>query len=176
MFEDPEMQSPLKKFPKLMFGEDMQTVYGNSWTGAKVAFGGHCYGGDTRNYPNSGPYEHIPPAKWDHWQWQSEGYRRCCTSVSWPAEALALRMLHAEKIWDHDAFFDYVDRWMTEDNSQTARELIRIAGAADDPKIQFYARATWWVKAKRTRDPFVQDMWDRYRNHLPQAGQTSRQN
>ena len=22
--------------------------------------------------------------------------------------------MHAEKVWDHDAFFAYVDRWMTE--------------------------------------------------------------
>ena len=26
--------------------------------------------------------------------------------------------MHAEKYWDHDAFFSYVDRWMTEDDTQ----------------------------------------------------------
>jgi hypothetical protein len=32
-----------------------------------------------------------------------ESYRRCCTSAGWVARALALRLMHAERMWSHDA-------------------------------------------------------------------------
>ena len=44
-----------------------------------------------------GPYEHTPPSQWKAGQNTSESYRRCCTSVGWVAQALALRLMHAEK-------------------------------------------------------------------------------
>ena len=58
------------------------------------------------------------PRKWGAGQNTSESYRRCCTSVGWVAQALALRLMHAEKAWNHDAFFDYVDRWMFENDAE----------------------------------------------------------
>ena len=48
----------------------------------------------------------------------NESYRRASTSHGWVGEALAARIMHAEKYWDHDAFFSYVDRWMTEDDTE----------------------------------------------------------
>ena len=45
---------------------------------------------------NWGPYEHMPPSQWKDDQNLSESYRRCCTSVGWVAQALALRLMHAE--------------------------------------------------------------------------------
>ena len=53
----------------------------------------------------------------------SESYRRCCTSAAWVAEALALRLMKAEPAWDHDAFFDYCDRWMFEDETEALKTL-----------------------------------------------------
>ena len=55
-------------------------------------------------------------AEWHVDNMQSESYRRCCTSISWVGQALALHLLKAEKAWEHDAFFDYCDRWMHEDD------------------------------------------------------------
>lgn len=53
----------------------------------------------------------------------SESYRRCCTSVGWVAQTLALRFMHAEQAWGHDAFFDYVDRWMYEDDTAFVKTI-----------------------------------------------------
>jgi len=36
----------------------------------------------------------------------------------WIGEALAMHLLNAEGVWNHPAFFDYADRWMTEDDTQ----------------------------------------------------------
>ena len=53
---------------------------------------------------------------------------RCCTSIAWVGEALAARILHAEKAWDHEAFFDYMDRWMTEDDTKAVAEIKKARG------------------------------------------------
>ena len=106
-------------FPKACFAEDEQTAYGDCWTGAKVVFTGHSgideitgIGRDYARGPNAwGPYEHTPRDTWGPGQGTSEGYRHTA-SYGWVAQALALHLLHAEKAWDHDPFFDYVDRWM----------------------------------------------------------------
>ena len=36
--------------------------------------------------------------------------------------------MHAEKIWNHDAFFAYVDRWMTEDDKPFRDEIFKKTG------------------------------------------------
>ena len=129
---DEELAHINKSFPKACFGEDEQTAYGDCWTGAKVVFTGHSgidevtgIGRDYARGPNAwGPYEHTPPATWGSGQRTSEGYRRTSTSDGWVAQALALHLLHAEKVWDHDAFFDYVDRWMYEGNAAPAGQML----------------------------------------------------
>jgi hypothetical protein len=54
---------------------------------------------------------------------KGESYRICCTSNRWVGQALAMRIMSPEfiQVWDHDAYFDYVLRWMTQDytNAQT---------------------------------------------------------
>jgi len=55
---------------------------------------------------------------------RGEDYRRCCTSVAWVGQALAIRLLQAENYWNHDAFFDYVDRWMYEDDSKAVQTIL----------------------------------------------------
>jgi hypothetical protein len=110
---DPEMASPTRTYPKVEFGEDNQTMYGQGWTGAKAVFAGHsgiqsATGKPER--PQWGPYEHLHPTNWTRTQLQSEEYRRANTSSSWVGQALVIRLLKAERAWNHDAFFDYVDR------------------------------------------------------------------
>ena len=83
---DDELANVNKSFPKVSFGEDEQTAYGDCWTGAKVVFAGHS--ASTRPRASAaargnawGPYEHTPPSQWRTGQNTSESYRRCCTSV-----------------------------------------------------------------------------------------------
>jgi hypothetical protein len=71
----------------------------------------------------------------------------------------AARMMHAEKVWDHDAFFAYCDRWMTEDDTPFVKVINQDLGAHFAPD----QRTTW--------DKFVNEMWAKYRNDLPPAAQ-----
>ena len=152
MLGDADMQSPNKKYPKLRFGEDMQTMYGQGWTGAKVIYAGHA-GKDGRiDKTGWGAYEHLHPSKWVNET--GEGYRRCCTSIAWVGQALAARLMKAEKIWGHDAFFDYVDRWMAEDDTQ-AVEIIK--------KTRGWDYSAKWARQGQAWDPFVNNMWKKYR-------------
>jgi hypothetical protein len=153
---DTEMQKPTKKYPYLSFSEDTQTMFGDCWTGAKVVWAGHMGKNGHPRYVDRGAYEHLPPDKWKGDT--GEGYRRCCTSNAWVGEALAARILHAEKFWNHDAFFAYVDRWMTEDDSKFIKIIKDIRG-------QDYSAN--WARQGSVWDPFVTDMWMKYRNHLP---------
>jgi hypothetical protein len=153
---DDELAHINKSFPKAHFGEDEQTAYGDSWTGAKVVFTGHRAIDEATGVARTGtgPYEHTPPSTWkDGKEKMSESYRRCCTSAAWIAQALALHLLKAEQAWDHPAFFDYCDRWMFEDESAALKTLKQDA-AMDEPD---------WAHEGRTWEPFVDQMWAAYR-------------
>jgi hypothetical protein len=179
MLGDEDMMSPSRKFPKTEFSEDNQTRYGACWTGATVVFAGH-YGISSatgKPYSNKGaeggygPYEHLPPSQWTVNEQDAkyfglpvgENYRRNCTSNAWVSEALVLRILKLEKQWDHDPFFDYMDRWMYEEDSlERRKEIVRCFPKAsallDDVKgdISIQGNVHWcgaWVK------PY----WDKYR-------------
>lgn len=161
---DPELEHIHRSFPRASFGEDEQTAYGHCWTGATVVFAGHSgideatgVGRDHGRGEAWGPYEHTPPATWKAGQITSESYRRCCTSVGWIAQALALRLMHAEKIWDHDPFFDYVDRWMDEDDA----EFVAKIKAATDKDF-----SADWARQGQCWDPFANAMWRKYRPTL----------
>jgi hypothetical protein len=90
-----------------------------------------------------------------------EDYRRCCTSIAWIGEGLAARIMHAEKLWDHDAFFDYVDRWMTEPDAGNVASIKAATG------LDYSAD---WEREGQAWDAFVEDMWTAYRNNLPPTG------
>ena len=172
LLNDTLMQSPLSKFPKLRFGEDMQTMYDSCWTGAKVVYAGHCGvidGKAADSQSGWGPYEHLDPSQWV--SNLGESYRRCCTSISWIGEALAARIMHAEKLWNHDAFFDYVDRWMTEKDSSFVA-IIKAKKGWD-----FSAS---WCRQGQCFDDFVNEMWRQYRPNfpvsIPQKGKSAPRN
>lgn len=143
-------------FPSAHFGEDEQTAYGDAWTGAKVVFTGHRAIDQATGIARAGtgPYEHTPPSTWREGREKlSESYRRCCTSAAWVAQALALRLMKAEEAWNHDAFFDYCDRWMFEDESQALVTLKQDA-SMDQPD---------WAREGKTWEAFVNDMWAAHR-------------
>jgi len=159
---DDELACISGSYPKVSFGEDEQTAYGDCWTGAKVVFAGHSgidvVTGQGRSRGNGwGPYEHTPPSQWQDGQNTSESYRRCCTSVGWVAQALALRLMHAERGWDHDAFFDYVDRWMYEDDAAFVKTIKEATGRDHDKE---------WARQGQAWDAFVNEMWAKHRPTL----------
>jgi len=153
---DDQLFSINKCFQKAHFGEDEQTAYGDSWTGAKVVFTGHRAIDEATGVARAGtgPYEHTLPSTWkDGREKMSESYRRCCTSAAWVAEALALRLMKAERFWDHDAFFDYCDRWMFEDDTEALKKLKLDAGMSEPD----------WAQEGKTWETFVNEMWAAYR-------------
>ncbi len=160
---DDELARINKHFPKAAFGEDEQTAYGDSWTGAKVVFTGHSAIDETtgigRDYVRSdaawGPYEHMHPKTWGPGQWTSEGYRRTSSTNGWVSEALTLRLLHAEEPWDHDAFFDYVDRWMCQPDTAA---LATFKALGQDYNHTWSSQGNAWPD-----DNFVNEMWTTYR-------------
>lgn len=159
---DEQLANITRYLPRLSFGEDEQTADGPSWTGASVVFAGHSgidvATGAGRDRGNGwGPYEHTPPTEWKDGQNTSEAYRRCCTSVGWVAQALALRLLHAEKSWNHAAFFDYVDRWMYEDDTKSIQTIQAVTK-------RDYNRD--WSRQGQAWDAFVNEMWARHRTTL----------
>ena len=153
---DEDMQSPKRKYPKVVFGEDMHTIYGKGWTGAKVVYAGHVGKDGRLGEIGWGAYEHLHPSEWKNSL--GENYRRCCTSIAWVGQALAARLMKAEKIWGHDAFFDYVDRWMTEDDTQAIQEIKRARGWDYSAK---------WARQGQAWDPFVNNMWKKYWGNIP---------
>jgi len=159
---DDQLANINRSFPKVSFGEDEQTTYGACWTGATVVFAGHsgidaATGIGRSRGSNWGPYEHTPPSEWKDGPNTSESYRRCCTSVGWVAQALALRLLGAEKAWGHDAFFDYVDRWMFEDDAAFVKTIKEATGRDHDKS---------WARQGQTWDAFVNEMWAKHRTAL----------
>ena len=128
-----------------IFHEDAQTYYGKGWFGQTVLWQMIIHHGKRDSY------EEKPPEQWEEWDRNSEGYRVCCNAVAWTGTALAARYMKAIKLWGHDAYFDYIDRWMRE----------------DDPYKE--ARGTHPRPGGETQtiDPFVTAMWKKYRETAP---------
>jgi hypothetical protein len=161
------------------FGEDMQTVYINqippagtyqsAWQGATVIYGGH-YGVTTDGTPVSaglyGPYEQLQPTSWPLLNGNEqigEAYRRCCTSVSWVGEALTMHILKAETVWNHPAFFDYVDRWMNEDDTQAVADIKAQTGFDYSANWERQKQTRYWLQGEFPQYTFIDDMWTAYR-------------
>jgi hypothetical protein len=77
--------------------------------------------------------------------------------VGWVAQALALRLLHAEKAWNHDAFFAYVDRWMFENDAEFVKTIKQATGRDHDKE---------WARQGQAWDAFVNEMWAKHRPAL----------
>jgi hypothetical protein len=128
-----------------VFHEDTQTYYGKGWFGQTVLWQMIIHHG------NRDPYEEKQPEQWEKWDKTSESYRTCCNAAAWTGTALAARYLKAIPLWGHDAHFDYIERWMREDDPyKSARgKYARPAGETT------------------TFDPFVTAMWRAHRAQAP---------
>jgi len=178
MLGDRAMASPTVTVPGVRFGQDMQTMYGKAWTGANVVYAGHrgvWKGQPDGKIPAQQPYEHLHPREWAvntyHYagrskpttQYEGEVYRRSINSPAWVGIALSGRLMRAEPFYAHDAFFDYVDRWMTEDDAPLREEIMR---SIDTTTTAHDFREARW-HAGRSHDPFVDRLWKAYRDALP---------
>ncbi len=128
-----------------VFHEDAQTYYGEGWFGQTALWQMITHHGKRDTY------EEKPPEQWEKWDKVSEGYRVCCNAVAWTGTALAARYMNAIKVWNHDAYFDYVDRWMREDDPNK-----KARGNHPRPETE-----------TKTFDPFVTVMWRSYRSKAP---------
>ena len=155
LFQNAQMQTPPGQF-----GENQQTIiaaglpYGPGWTGDTALYAGHRGTNGESINPGWGPYEHLQPSNWVNLT--GEDYRRCCTSIAWVGQALAVRIMGATNTWNHPPFFAYVDRWMTEDDTAQLATIQAQTGANYSGLRQ---RDAW--------DAFVNNMWATYRTYVP---------
>ncbi|MEX0745949.1 MAG: hypothetical protein WD118_10155 [Phycisphaeraceae bacterium] len=160
LFDDESMSQPTKTYPSLVFGEDTQTADGQSWTGHDTVFTSHPrWADESLELHRPEDWAAIREENGRRRGFQSDGYRRCCTSIVWPGQALVARIMRAEEDWDHEPFFRYVDRWMEEEDIQATARVVEAARGNDDS----------WTFRQLPTDPFQQEMWDMYRHDLPPA-------
>lgn len=178
LFNDSGMKNVSANYPN-QFGEDMQTLYiknlppvgtyQQAWQGATVIYGGH-YGVQADGTPVSpglyGPYEQLQPASWPiltpPGEQLGEAYRRCCTSVSWVGEALAIHLLQSESVWNYPPFFDYVYRWMMEDDTQAVAEIKAQTGFDYSANWERQGQTQYWLDGEVSQPTFIDDMWSAY--------------
>ncbi len=96
------------------------TYYGNGWNGAHALW--RPSASDEFNIEEVSPY----PLTANGWTWCQEvagsgttilkqiAYQRSTHSYTWVGTALAARVMGLKEIWNHNPFFDYIDRYMTE--------------------------------------------------------------
>ncbi|MBD3343444.1 MAG: hypothetical protein GF401_00105 [Chitinivibrionales bacterium] len=176
-----------KKIASLTFcaGEDQQTYYAHdpalpatdafgfakknvpAWHGPRVLWGALRL----RDGVWCRDYEHVPPEQWAHIRpgtylggCQSERYRRCCTSHTWVGQALSMRLLNATAYWSK-SWFDYVDRWMIENYTQTEQQqLAHIrCNTADSTDIRDFSGG---VMLNSSESRFIDACWHTYRASL----------
>lgn len=111
MLDDCDMKKVGADYDDSHFGEDGQTYAGAN---GEALFGWDCGGGHGTYFEDGcsggGAKDCRDPAGLVD---GCPDYRNCCTSSVWVGEALSTLILGAKGVWNHDPFFDYVDRWMT---------------------------------------------------------------
>ncbi len=99
---------------KATFQEDQQTYYGKGFAGQKALWT------IAPDNPNK-CHEEVDPKTWETYGdkrgnngRKAEGYRRL-NGPTWVGQALAARLTGMTDNWNHPAYFDYVDRWWSEE-------------------------------------------------------------
>ena len=116
------------------FGEDCQTFYVQQTSASAINWGYGGYSNTNLGMPEFG-FSHVHQPENDHVDWLQDSYRRCCTANAWMGGVLCARMMGLVDEWNHQALFDYLDRF-----------------AVTEP-------AGW----TRSWSPWVGAMWDQYR-------------
>jgi len=99
------------------------------------------------------------------------GYRQICSS-SWIGPALAARLMGAQAMWNHPAFFDYVDRWVKEESAK--KDPVPGQPIKRDPNTDECETKDpgMWSHGVEKLQKFKQQMWETYR---PQADKIAAQ-
>jgi len=108
------------------FGEDQQTFYvsqkevditnSSAWNPDTRGGTPQAYSSSDIGTPEWGIRHAYVPA-YDNKAWTAM-YRTCCTAVAWGGEVLAIEAMGLRGAWNHDALFDYMERYMNVDGSQ----------------------------------------------------------
>jgi hypothetical protein len=133
---------PASPAPRGLFCEDTDTYYGKGGDGQTVL------AQTTFHMTPHPPFEEKPRSQFGDEEKRLNGYR-VQNAESWNGEALAALLMKAKAIWNHDAYFDYVDRMM-----------------GPDPESEFPK----WLPAGCTRsmDLFTEEMWKANRKLAPE--------
>ncbi len=78
-------------------------------------------------------------------------------------EALTIHILHAETTWNQQAFLDYVDRWMTEDDTQAVAEIKAQRRFDHSTNWERQKQTQYWLQGEFPQYSFIDDMWKAYR-------------
>ncbi len=138
------------------FGEDDQTFYVTSYDVSRT--NGPSWNPDRRAPVEPYSSSNIGMPEWgirhswyplqDNQNWKAE-YRLCCTALAWQGPVLSALIMDAKDLWNHDALFDYMDRYNA------------IANGEPDPFGYTVSdeEAGW-----RSWSGFTNSMWDAYRD------------
>jgi hypothetical protein len=96
--------------------------------------------------------------------WNYEAYRRWNHSHPWVGTKNAATIMGAKTYWDHDAFFDYIDRWMEESDDSywsTVRAMGLACGCGDMGTYDI-----GYQQGEIPSSPFVKAMWTAYHDYV----------
>ena len=158
----------------IVFGEDEQVFYvtqkevditsGSDWRPDERNGKGIPYNVTDIGMPEWGKTHSSDPYQ-DNRDWNAI-YRQCCGAVGWSGFILTARIMKVRHLWNHDALFDYQDRYMAvtapaESNPAWRTAINENISAAWSAKIQ-----TWWGTNAdwRASSLFCEEMWDTYRS------------
>lgn len=138
------------------FGEDDQTFYvtqdeinitnGSTWDPDIRSGPGYPYTSGMIGMPEWGIRHANSPENSDS-AWYAQ-YRDCCTAIAWNGFVMAAHIMDAKTLWNHDALFDYQDRYMALTN-----------GGSDPFGYSVTEESSGW----RSSSDFTEEMWDTYR-------------
>lgn len=117
------------------FGEDGQTFYVQQTSPGVYNYGHGGYTAQHVGLPEWG-FAHAQRPDRDDQDWYGDPYRRCCSANCWGGHHLVALAMGLKSAWRHDAYFDYIDRYMT-----------------------IEPQGTW----TRQWDRWTETMWDTYR-------------
>lgn len=138
------------------------------------------------NKSDSWAHEGFSPQVWhlspfpnngNQYPWgKHEGYRRLATS-SMVGQAIAARLLGLRTAWGHQAFFDYIDRWMYEDGEANRNAMAASAVAHSWDTLEPNTGLSWtnpdaWAifPEGQAITPFERDMYLTYRpTEIPES-------
>ncbi len=96
---------------RAQFGEDASTFYVEQTSPGVYNWGFGGYDGSWVGTPEWGNgHSHAPQN--DNVSWTADSYRRCCTANCWIGQTLTARIMGLRTTWNHQAYFDYMDRYM----------------------------------------------------------------